>query len=118
MEDVPQVFLRPVAEASVTPAVSSLWHCPWPRPHELGPLALPGALPCGVRTFLPPETAGRRSPGPPAKVIIRLKRHKKDRCHYDAGSGMEGVLVSMFSGVTRGGQKRKRANASTAHNAK
>src|SRR5713226_3145262 len=37
------------------PAVFSLWHFPWPRPRECGPLALPGALSCGVRTFLPPS---------------------------------------------------------------
>ena len=42
------------------PAVYSLWHYPWPglvirfrSPHKPSPLALPGALPNGVRTFLP-----------------------------------------------------------------
>ena len=34
-------------------AVSFLWHCPRGRPHR----GLPGTLPCGARTFLPPAIA-------------------------------------------------------------
>ncbi len=33
-------------------AVCFLWHFPWAR----APQALPGTLPCGARTFLPPVT--------------------------------------------------------------
>jgi hypothetical protein len=35
-------------------AVSFLWHFPWAR----APQALPGTLPCGARTFLPPQLMG------------------------------------------------------------
>ena len=34
-------------------AVCFLWHFPWGCPRR----ALPGTLPCGARTFLPPERA-------------------------------------------------------------
>src|SRR6266516_1629589 len=39
-----------------TRAVCFLCHCPSGCPDR----ALPGALPCGVRTFLPPKPEGRR----------------------------------------------------------
>jgi hypothetical protein len=65
-------------------AVYFLCHCPSSRPDRV----LPGALPCGVRTFLPPSptasvrkpiglagrsaSEGRRSPGPLRAFIVRL----------------------------------------------
>ena len=54
--DVTEVFLRDDPEAGAR-AVCFLWHCPWlhftgTMPALYNPLALPGALPCGVRTFL------------------------------------------------------------------
>jgi hypothetical protein len=50
------------------PAVCFLWHFPWPSPRGLDPLALPGALPCGVRTFLAPTRVGARPPGSPVTL--------------------------------------------------
>ena len=45
----------PATGEPVTSAVCSLLHFPWAR----APQALPGALPCGARTFLPRTSRGR-----------------------------------------------------------
>ena len=49
LEDVSEVFLRPVTEAERT---GGLFSVALSVAEKLDPLALPGALPCGVRTFL------------------------------------------------------------------
>ncbi len=60
--DEPKVLPPACHRGLLAPAVYSLWHCPWPEPHGSGPLALPGALPCGVRTFL--QAANLTTTGP------------------------------------------------------
>jgi hypothetical protein len=54
---------RPTTRERSGLAVYFLWHFPWAH----APQALPGTLPCGARTFLPPTapagTAGERLPG-------------------------------------------------------
>ena len=49
----PRFCLRLLTGREAT-AVCSLLHYPWPSPLRFGPLVLPGALSCGVRTFLHP----------------------------------------------------------------
>jgi hypothetical protein len=51
-------------------AVYFLCHCPSGCPDR----ALPGALPCGVRTFLPPPCGGRRSSGSLGGTSIIARR--------------------------------------------
>jgi hypothetical protein len=75
---LPQEPATPLRALRAAPAVLSLWHFPLPRPSERGPLALPGALPCEVRTFLPPRRLATTGP-----AITRLTR----RVHYIAISG-------------------------------
>ncbi len=60
---------RPVAQAR---AGLFLWHYPSGRPARV----LPGTLPGGARTFLPPDESGRRPPSPlaPMKCIDERQR--------------------------------------------
>ena len=59
---LPHLFTLTTCRAAGS-AVCFLWHFPWAR----APQALPGTLPCGARTFLPPAPgrpgAGARLPG-------------------------------------------------------
>ncbi len=57
---------------SYSEAVYFLWHFPWGYPHR----ALPGILPCGVRTFLPRFRAGDRLAPPDIAVFIYNPREK------------------------------------------
>ena len=110
VEDEPEVFPPDCHRSCVAclrsppaaPAVSSLWHFPWPRPRERGPLALPGALPClpasaeapaGRRSpdfpptcggGLTPAAASQRSPDLPASLIIGPKA-----LHLNKGCGTQ-----------------------------
>ena len=75
----PRFFLVPIAEARCTGGIFSVALSVAGRAaqtkslcHMADPLALPGALPCEVRTFLQPAPYGadQRSPDPPATLII------------------------------------------------
>ena len=69
-------------------AVYFLWHFPWAR----APQALPGALPCGARTFLPAASRGaaaaRPTPAAPVSASrLRSATGSQDRCRaIDAGA--------------------------------
>ena len=60
-------------------AVCFLWHFPWAR----APQALPGALPCGARTFLPAARRGaaaaRPTPAGPVSASRRLSASGRRR---------------------------------------
>ena len=85
--------VSPLPTGRTSPAVCSLWHCPWPR----GRWALPTIEPCGARTFLPPPVAGaaeaapgcrgRRSPGPLQSVWILHARQRAERRRATSRTG-------------------------------
>ena len=65
---------RHSGSTGTTPAVCFLCHCPSGCPDR----ALPGALPCGVRTFLPPSPYGLRR-GKPIEGLSRRSARKARR---------------------------------------
>ncbi len=86
-KDRPEVWPR-ADHRFASPAVCFLWHYPWPDAALAAsdPLALPGALPCGVRTFLQafPRGSAQRSPNPLAGSIIAQANAQKPS---DSGRG-------------------------------
>ncbi len=63
-----------------TGAVYFLWHFPWAR----APQALPGTLPCGARTFLPPSWRATAWPTPPPTLAPRRSQVPARNAAYSA----------------------------------